>query len=66
VVFAINTGLRLGDILDLKWEEVDLENGILKLLVRKNRRMLEVPLTIPGAVGGKGLARDQEVRSRVL
>ena len=44
VVFAINTGLRLGEIVSLKWEEVDLENGILKLLVRKNRRMLEVPL----------------------
>jgi integrase len=44
VAFAINTGRRLGEILNLKWEEVDLENGILKLLVRKNRRMLEVPL----------------------
>ncbi len=43
-VFAINTGLRLGEILHLKWEEVDLENGIIKMLVRKNRRMLEVPL----------------------
>jgi integrase len=29
VTFAINTGLRLGDILNLKWEEVDLEEGIL-------------------------------------
>ena len=44
VIFAINTGLRLGEILNLKWEEVDLENGIIKLLVRKNRRMLELPL----------------------
>jgi integrase len=44
VTFAIHTGLRLGEILNLKWEEVDLEIGVLKLLVRKNRRMLEVPL----------------------
>ena len=44
VIFAINTGLRLGDILNLKWEEVDLETGTLNLLVKKNRRMLEVPL----------------------
>jgi len=44
VAFAINTGLRLGEILKLKWEEVDLENGILNLPVRKNRRMLELPL----------------------
>jgi integrase len=44
VAFAINTGLRLGEILNLTWKEVDLENAVLKLLVRKNRRMLEVPL----------------------
>jgi integrase len=44
VRFAINTGLRLGEILNLKWEEVDLEEGILKILVKKTRRMLEVRL----------------------
>ena len=44
VVFAINTGLRLGEILNLRWEEVDLEYAVIKMLVRKNRRMLEVPL----------------------
>ena len=59
VVFAINTGLRLGEILNLKWEEVDLENGILKLQVRKNRRMLEVPLNDKALSVVKGMARDQ-------
>lgn len=44
VTFAINTGLRLGEILNLRWEEVDLEHAVIKMLVRKNRRMLEVPL----------------------
>lgn len=44
VTFAMNTGLRLGDILNLKWEEVDLEKGILNTVVRKRRRMLEMPL----------------------
>jgi integrase len=47
VTFAINTGLRLGEILNLRWEEVDLENAAIKMLVRKNRRMLEVPLNDP-------------------
>ncbi len=28
----------------LKWEEVDLERGILRVVARKNRRVLEVPL----------------------
>jgi integrase len=44
VLFAINTGLRLNEILNLRWEEVDLDNGVVKMLVQKNRRMLEVPL----------------------
>jgi integrase len=45
VTFAINTGLRLGEILNLRWGEVDLENAAIVMLARKNRRMLEVPLT---------------------
>jgi len=44
IKFAINTGLRLGEILNLKWEEVDLEARLIRMIVRKNRRMLEVPL----------------------
>jgi len=44
VVFAIHTGLRLGEILNLRWEEVDVDHGVIKMLVKKNRRVLEVPL----------------------
>lgn len=44
VIFALNTGLRLGEILNLKWEEVDIDKGILRMMVRKTRRMLELPL----------------------
>ena len=44
VTFAINAGLRLGDILNLKREVVDLEKGSLNVLVRKRRRILEMPL----------------------
>jgi integrase len=44
VSFAINTGLRLGEILKLKWEEVDLENAAIRTIVKKNRRMLDMPL----------------------
>ena len=44
VVFAINTGLRAGDILNLGWEEVDLEASIIVPKVRKNRKQLEIPL----------------------
>jgi integrase len=44
VMFAINTGLRLGEILNLKWREVELENATIKILVKKNRRMLDMPV----------------------
>jgi len=29
ILFAINTGLRAGDILNLRWEEVDLETSVI-------------------------------------
>jgi integrase len=44
ITFAINTGLGLGEILNLKWTEVDLENATLKVLVKKNRRLLDMPV----------------------
>jgi integrase len=40
VKFAINTGLRLGEILNLKWEEAELGAGVLHMMVRKNRCLL--------------------------
>jgi integrase len=44
IVFAINTGLRCGDLLDLKWEEADIDERRLSLIMGKTRRRLEVPL----------------------
>ena len=44
VTFAIHTGLRLGDILKLKWEEVDIGQDGICFLVQKTRRILELPL----------------------
>ncbi len=44
LLFAVNTGLRCGDIMDLMWEEVDRENRRLSIIVGKTRRRLEVPL----------------------
>jgi integrase len=44
ILFAVNTGLRCGDLLDLKWEEVDIEEKRLSLIMGKTRRKLEIPL----------------------
>jgi integrase len=44
LTFAINTGFRLGEILNLKWTEVDLDNATIRMLVKKNRRVLDMPV----------------------
>ena len=44
ILFAINTGLRCGDIFDLQWQEVDLEQRRLIIVMKKTRHVLEVPL----------------------
>lgn len=46
VRFALNTGLRLGDIVGLKWKEVDWERRTITVQVRKTRRMQELPLNV--------------------
>ena len=44
VEFAINTGMRKGEIFGLKWREVDLRQGIIHLLRTKNGEQREVPI----------------------
>jgi integrase len=44
ILFAIHTGLRCGDIFDLRWEEVDLEQRRISIIMGKTRRRLDVPL----------------------
>jgi integrase len=44
VVFALNTGLRSGDIYRLTWREVDLEQRRLNVIPRKTAKPLELPL----------------------
>lgn len=38
VVMALNTGMRKGEILSLKWDQVDLKHGFILLDVTKERR----------------------------
>jgi integrase len=44
ILFAINTGLRCGDLFNLKWEDVDIDQKRLSIIMGKTRRRLEVPL----------------------
>jgi integrase len=44
VVVALNTGLRLGELIGLTWERVDLSRGVIRLEMTKNGRRREVPM----------------------
>jgi len=45
VVLALSTGCRKGEILGLRWRDVDLQQGQLTLLDTKNKTPRAVPLT---------------------
>lgn len=44
VITALNTGMRKGEILSLKWDDVDLKNGFILLDITKNGERHEIPL----------------------
>ena len=44
ILFALNIGLRTNEIFNLKWEDVDIEQRRLKMVVKKNQRPLSIPL----------------------
>lgn len=44
VVVAVNTGMRRGEILNLKWREIDIKKEIIYLYHTKNSESREVPM----------------------
>jgi integrase len=44
VIVALNTGMRRGEILKLKWDDVDLRNGLLLVKDTKNSESRAVPI----------------------
>ena len=46
VVFALNTGMRLSEILELKWSEVDLSRMTVTVLKSKNGEKRTIPLNL--------------------
>lgn len=45
VIIAISTGARRGEILNLRWRDVDLERGLARLVKTKNNEKRAIPLT---------------------
>jgi integrase len=44
VITALNTGMRKGEILSLKWDNVDLRHGFILLEKTKNGERREIPI----------------------
>jgi len=44
VVTALNTGMRKGEILKLRWDQVDLKHGFILLGITKNGERREIPI----------------------
>ncbi|MFI5180618.1 MAG: tyrosine-type recombinase/integrase [Thermoanaerobaculia bacterium] len=44
-VVALETGLRRSDLLSLRWRSVDLENGWIRITMRKTKREAVIPIS---------------------
>ena len=44
VAVALNTGMRKGEILGLKWNDIDFRNRLIYVLQTKNREIREIPM----------------------
>lgn len=44
VTVAIHTGMRKGEIFNLKWHDIDFKRGIIQLLKTKNNKVRHIPM----------------------
>lgn len=44
IVLAVHTGLRRGSLFNLRWDQIDFENRVMRIPRTKNGRPLSVPL----------------------
>lgn len=63
IVFALNTGMRQGEILSVQWRDADFSRGTLVVMKSKNRERRTLPLnnTVFGLLAGKpAMCRPQD------
>jgi len=61
VITALNTGMRKGEILSLKWDNVDLRHGFILLDVTKNGERREIPINDTLRVSLQGITRRLDI-----
>lgn len=59
IEFAIETGMRQGEILGLRWENINFESRLAFLPLTKNGSSRKVPLSLRAVAILSGLQRDQ-------
>lgn len=64
VVMALNTGMRKSEILNLKWDNLDMNNGFVLLDVTKNGERREIPINATLRTTLEELYRGTEKRPR--
>ena len=44
IITAVSTGMRRGEIFNLKWKDIDFENGFIRVEKTKNKERRDVPI----------------------
>lgn len=60
ILFALETAMRLGEILSLTWENINLEKGVASLSYTKNGESRQVPLSSAAIEILSGMPRNTE------
>jgi integrase len=60
VTFALNTGMRRGEIFNLKWFDLDFPRGLIKIQESKSDRKRQVPMNETVRALLEGLERNSE------
>jgi integrase len=63
---AISTGMRLGEILNLKWKDVDFEHGFIRVVKSKNNESRDIPINAFLLETLKGLKKSLETGNYVF
>jgi len=61
IITALNTGMRKAEILNLKWDQVDLKHGFILLDITKNGERREIPINETLEATFKALPRRLDI-----
>jgi integrase len=66
IITAISTGMRMGEILNLKWQEVDFEHGFIRVSKSKNGKARDIPINSYLEETLKGLVESMKIGNYVF